>query len=137
MTTQIFDKLVNSEEARKEQGGVGPATKDKATMFSLWHPKIILSLNGYLLFIAIIIITRIDTKSRSKIGEKKIVVIVGLITKQVSKLPNWKSLEPNGLQRYFLQNDKSTRQKVAEFYNECLQKGTVPTWKTNNISHEG
>ena len=51
--------------------------------------------------------------------------MVGLIMKQVSKLPNCKSLEKNGLERYFLQNDKSTRQKVAEFYNECLQKVTV------------
>ena len=56
------------------------------------------------------------------------VVTVGLITKQISKLPSWKSLGPDGLLGYWLKNIKSTRQKPAEFYNVCLQNDTVSTW---------
>ena len=60
--------------------------------------------------------------------QQNTVVTVGLIMKQASKIPTWKSAGPDGLQGYWIKNMKSTGQKLAEFYNKCLQNDTVPTW---------
>ena len=45
-------------------------------------------------------------------------------------IPNWKSPEPNLLQRFWLKNLSNVHERMAQQLNSCVQQGEVPGWMT-------
>ena len=54
----------------------------------------------------------------------------GKVRVQLSKVPNWKSPWPDGLQGYWLKNFISCIDRIAKHLQECLVTYNVPGWMT-------
>ena len=59
-----------------------------------------------------------------------ILIDSGKVRVQLSKVPNWKSPGPDGLQGYWLKNFTSCIDRIAQHLQECLVTYNVPGWMT-------
>ena len=50
--------------------------------------------------------------------------------KILGRIPNWKSLGPDLVQRFWLKNFSSLYERVRLQLKECLDSGFVPNWLT-------
>ena len=50
------------------------------------------------------------------------------LNKQVRKMPNWKSPDPDGVQGYCIKNLNNLYGNIAVQLDRCLQENSVPSW---------
>ena len=60
--------------------------------------------------------------------QEDVQVDLAKIKKQLSRMPNWKSPGPNGVQGYWIKNFTSVHRKIENQLNRCLQENRVPLW---------
>ncbi|XP_063609949.1 uncharacterized protein LOC134783877 [Penaeus indicus] len=61
-------------------------------------------------------------------GYKTTYIEVTKLKKQVRKLPNWKSPEPDGVQGYWIKNLSNLHGSIVHQLDRCLQENHVPVW---------
>ena len=66
-----------------------------------------------------------DTNKQQNVG-----VTIGLLDRQLKKVPNWKAPGADGVQGFWLKNFTSLRVRICEQFNQCLESGEVPGWMT-------
>ena len=52
------------------------------------------------------------------------------VKQALSKVPNWKSPGPDGVQGFWIKNLKSLHQRMGTLLQLCLDSGDVPSWMT-------
>ena len=50
------------------------------------------------------------------------------LKKQITRIPNWKSPGPDGVQGYWIKNLSAMHDRISNQLNECLQEESVPIW---------
>ena len=50
------------------------------------------------------------------------------LKKQITRIPNWKSPGPDGVQGYWIKNLSAMHDRIGNQLNECLQEESVPIW---------
>ena len=50
------------------------------------------------------------------------------VRKQISKVPNWKSPGPDGVQGYRMKNLSNLHNSIALQLDRCLQENDLPKW---------
>ena len=50
------------------------------------------------------------------------------LKKQITRIPNWKSPGPDGVQGYWIKNLSAMHGRISNQLNECLQEESVPIW---------
>lgn len=76
-------------------------------------------------------ISRVEEEVGEKAPQQEdITITVKMLQTQASKLTNWKSPGPDGVQGYWIKNIKSLHPRLAAMFNDCLAVGNVPSWLT-------
>ena len=76
-------------------------------------------------------IENVKTEVHEKIEKQNdLSITLEMLKKKLSKLSNWKSPGPDGVQGYWIKNIKSTHPILAAMFNDSLITGTVPEWLT-------
>ena len=69
--------------------------------------------------------SKVDVKKQEKID-----ITTGSMKKIFGRMPNWKSLDPDLVQGFWLKNFSSLHESVRLQLKECLDSGFVPSWLT-------
>ena len=70
-----------------------------------------------------------ENKNDEKQNDNKITI--GMVTKQLKKIPNWRCAGPDGVQGYWLKNFTELHKRMADQFNGLLNNGVeIPKWMT-------
>ena len=114
---KLFDEL----EGKERQTAVPDAEESRVFWSNIWGQTVKHNENAEWLKTLEEEVADIEVQENIRIDVSK-------VKKQITRIPNWKSPGPDGVQGYWIKNLSSMHYRLGNQLDKCFQENSVPMW---------